>query len=154
MGPALHLIARLYAVEERAKALVLTAEQRLERRQRVAAPVMEKLHAYLLELKPQVLPKSPSGAAVRYALNQWTASWKSTTERPIGLSGISPWAGGTGLSSAATRAGGRQRFCGPSSLRASGTESNRSPGSGTCCRGSQSIRSTGSPNSCLTTGNR
>jgi hypothetical protein len=30
-----------------------------------------KPHKYLLELQPQVLPKSPSGAAVRYALNQW-----------------------------------------------------------------------------------
>jgi transposase len=28
---------------------------------------------YLLELQPEVLPKSPSGAAVRYALNQWAA---------------------------------------------------------------------------------
>ena len=28
---------------------------------------------YLLELQPEVLPKSPSGAAVRYALNQWEA---------------------------------------------------------------------------------
>jgi hypothetical protein len=37
------------------------------------APVMEKLYAYLLELKQQLLPKSPSGAAVRYALNQWQA---------------------------------------------------------------------------------
>jgi transposase len=73
MGPALHLIARLYAVEGRAKALALTAEQRLELRRRVSAPVMEKLHGYLLELKPRVLPKSPSGAAVRYALNQWKA---------------------------------------------------------------------------------
>jgi transposase len=26
-----------------------------------------------MELKQQVLPKSPSGAAVRYALNQWKA---------------------------------------------------------------------------------
>lgn len=25
---------------------------------------------YLLELQPEVLPKSPSGAAMRYALNQ------------------------------------------------------------------------------------
>jgi transposase len=73
MGPALHLIARLYRVEERAQALELTADQRRELRRRVSSPVMEKLHAYLLELKPQVLPKSPSGAAVRYALNQWQA---------------------------------------------------------------------------------
>lgn len=28
---------------------------------------------YLLELQSEVLPKSPSGAAVRYALNQWVA---------------------------------------------------------------------------------
>jgi Transposase IS66 family len=73
MGPALHLIARLYAVEERAKALSLSAEQRLALRQRVSARLIGKLHQYLLELQPQVLPKSPSGAAVRYALNQWEA---------------------------------------------------------------------------------
>jgi transposase len=71
MGPALHLIARLYAVEERAKAL--TAEQRLALRQRVSARLLKKLHKYLLELQPEVLPKSPSGAAVRYALKQWEA---------------------------------------------------------------------------------
>ena len=73
MGPALHLIARLYAVEDRAKTLALSAEQRLALRQRVSARLMEKLHHYLLELQPEVLPKSPSGAAVRYALNQWEA---------------------------------------------------------------------------------
>ena len=42
-------------------------------RKRVSARLLEKLHKYLLELQPEVLPKSPSGAAVRYALNQWTA---------------------------------------------------------------------------------
>jgi len=73
MGPALHLIARLYRVEERAKALSLSAEQRLGLRQRVSVQLLEKLHQYLLELQPEVLPKSPSGAAVRYALNQWEA---------------------------------------------------------------------------------
>jgi transposase len=73
MGPALHLIARLYRVEERAKALSLSADQRLALRQRVSARLIEKLHRYLLELQPEVLPKSPSGAAVRYALNQWQA---------------------------------------------------------------------------------
>lgn len=73
MGPALHLIGRLYAVEENARRLGLTAEQRLELRRRVSAPAMEKLHGYLLQLRQQVLPKSPSGAAVRYALNQWKA---------------------------------------------------------------------------------
>ena len=63
----MHLIARLYAVEERAK------EQRQALRQRVSSRLLGKLHQYLLERQPEVLPKSPSGAAVRYALNQWEA---------------------------------------------------------------------------------
>jgi hypothetical protein len=65
------MIARLYAMEERAKALELSAEQRLGLRRRVSAALLGKLHQYLLELQAVVLPKSPSGAAVRYALNQW-----------------------------------------------------------------------------------
>jgi len=73
MGPALHLIARLYAVEERAKMLSLSAGQRLALRQRLSARLLKQLHQYLLALQSQVLPKSPSGAAVRYALNQWEA---------------------------------------------------------------------------------
>ncbi len=60
-------------MEERAKALSLSAEQRLALRLRVSARLIGKLHKYLLELQPEVLPKSPSGAAVRYALNQWEA---------------------------------------------------------------------------------
>ena len=39
----------------------------------LSARLLSKLHQYLLELQPEVLPKSPSGAAVRYALNQWEA---------------------------------------------------------------------------------
>jgi hypothetical protein len=35
--------------------------------------LIDKLHKYLLKLKEEVLPKSPAGAAVRYALNQWEA---------------------------------------------------------------------------------
>src|SRR5215472_3807734 len=51
MGPALHLIARLYAVEERAKTLSLSAEQRLALRQRVSARLLGQIHQYLLELQ-------------------------------------------------------------------------------------------------------
>lgn len=71
MGKALHLIARLYAIEDRAKGLI--GEERLELRQRLSAPVMAKLHKYLLEIRDEVLPKSPAAKAVRYALNQWEA---------------------------------------------------------------------------------
>jgi transposase len=71
MGKALYLIARLYAVEDRAKGF--TGEERLALRERLSTPVMAKLHAYLLEIREEVLPKSPGAKAVRYALNQWEA---------------------------------------------------------------------------------
>jgi transposase len=71
MGPALYLIARVYSVEDRARGL--TAQERLELRQRVSAPAMEKLHRYLLAMREEVLPKSPAARAVRYTLNQWKA---------------------------------------------------------------------------------
>ena len=34
---------------------------------------MAKLHKYLLEIRDEVLPKSPEAKAVLYALNQWDA---------------------------------------------------------------------------------
>jgi len=71
MGKALHLIAKLYRIEDRAKGL--SAEERLALRQRLSAPVMAKLHDYLLRIREDVLPKSPGARAVRYALNQWDA---------------------------------------------------------------------------------
>jgi transposase len=71
MGKALYLIARLYTVEDRAKGF--TGEERLALRERLSAPVMAKLHAYLHEIREEVLPKSPGAKAVRYALNQWEA---------------------------------------------------------------------------------
>src|SRR5499427_3061576 len=73
VGPALHLIARLYAVEDRAKGLGLLGEQRLALRRQLSAPLMEKLCQYLHEIQEDVLPKSPAARAVRYALNQWEA---------------------------------------------------------------------------------
>jgi len=54
------------------KALSLTAEQSWHCASEYRR-VVGRLHQYLLEFQPQVLPKSPSGAAVRYALNQWEA---------------------------------------------------------------------------------
>ncbi len=74
MGPALHLIARLYTVEERAKAPVAVGGATVGiAPTSIIAAATGKLHQYLLEPQPEVLPKSPSGAAVRYALNQWAA---------------------------------------------------------------------------------
>jgi hypothetical protein len=71
MGPALHLIGRLYEVEDRARGL--SGEERFTLRQRLSMPVMKKLNGYLLKIRDEVLPKSPAAKAVRYALNQWEA---------------------------------------------------------------------------------
>ncbi len=71
MGPALLLISQLYPVEKQAQ--LLTAEDRLRLRRLQARPISDKLHRYLLEIQVEVLPKSPEGRAVRYALKNWTA---------------------------------------------------------------------------------
>jgi len=71
MGPALLLIAQLYRVEDQARSF--TAQDRFAVRQRISRPILGKLHDYLLEIQPEVLPKSPAAAAVRYALNHWIA---------------------------------------------------------------------------------
>src|SRR3954453_11259413 len=71
MGKALHLIARLYGVEDRSRGL--SAGGRFALRQRLSAPVMAKRHDYLQKIREEVLPRSPAARAVRYALNQWDA---------------------------------------------------------------------------------
>ena len=40
-------------------------------RQQGAAPVLLELHAYLLKIRDEVLPKSAAGQAVSYALKNW-----------------------------------------------------------------------------------
>ena len=71
MGPALLLIAQLYRVEKQARGLAPRA--RFEMRKLEARPILHKLHQYLLDIQVEVLPKSPAGRAVRYALKNWMA---------------------------------------------------------------------------------
>ena len=71
MGPALLLIGQLYKVEDCVR--TLNVEERLLVRQLESRPVLNKLRSYLLEIQLEVLPKSPGGRAVRYALKNWTA---------------------------------------------------------------------------------
>lgn len=78
MGPALHLIARLYAVEERAKALSLSAEQWLALRQRVSA-----------RLIGQAPPVSAEAAAGRSAEESLRRSRALRTESVGGANALS-----------------------------------------------------------------
>lgn len=67
----LELIRQLYAVEDEAKAL--SHDARRELRQQKARPILEQIKAWLDREKPIVLPRSPMGEAITYALNQWAA---------------------------------------------------------------------------------
>ena len=42
-------------------------------REQGSRPVLDKLHAYLLEIRGQLLPKSEAGQAVAYTLKNWIA---------------------------------------------------------------------------------
>lgn len=70
----LALIAKLYVIEDRAQEEHLDAEGVKALRQKFSKPILEGEIKPLLESwGPEVLPKSPIGKAVTYALNQWEA---------------------------------------------------------------------------------
>src|SRR5262249_6682587 len=61
----------LYELERGAKDF--SDAQRLQMRQDLAVPVLGQFHTWLEAQRPQVLPKSPVGEAIGYALNNWEA---------------------------------------------------------------------------------
>ena len=73
MGAVMAYIARLYAVEKTARQAGVVGEGLRLTRQHGAAPVLGELHAYLLRIRDEVLPKSAAGQAVNYALKNWQA---------------------------------------------------------------------------------
>jgi transposase len=70
-GQMLGIIQQLYAVEHEAESM--TAPQRKRVRQSRAWPILQRIKSWLDEQKTKVLPKSPMGQAITYALNQWPA---------------------------------------------------------------------------------
>jgi transposase len=74
---ALAYYRRLYHIEDLVKDF--TDESRLHYRQEQAVPILQEFHAWLKEQQQQVLPKSPIGQAISYALNQWEALQRYTT---------------------------------------------------------------------------
>jgi len=71
-------IRQLYAIEKTAKEMDDASRAAL--RQAQAAPILKQLHEYLLAQRDQVLPQSPMGEAITYALNQWNALIRYTTD--------------------------------------------------------------------------
>jgi transposase len=84
----LGVIRQLYAVEKRARQeqarldLPRAAYEMLRQqwRQEQSVPVLTMLCHWLREQQGQVLPKSPIGEAITYALNQWDALQRYTTQ--------------------------------------------------------------------------
>jgi transposase len=68
---ALAYYRQLYELERAAKEF--SDEQRLRMRQDLAVPILGQFHTWLEAQRPEVLPKSPLGEAIGYALNNWAA---------------------------------------------------------------------------------
>ena len=77
----LRRINALFALEARLKELA--PEERLRRRQTAAAPLLESLHALLIEQKAKLLPKHPLAEAIGYTLNQWRELTLFTTDPAV-----------------------------------------------------------------------
>lgn len=72
-GYAVKQIARLYGIEKyiREATPQLTETQIVEKRMEEATPILHELKAWMLAEYPKVLPKSPIGKALAYALSLW-----------------------------------------------------------------------------------
>jgi transposase len=66
-------IRLLYDVEREARDRALDSRGRLELRQEKSGPMLKDIEAYLKREQAQVLPKSPEGQAIAYALSNWQA---------------------------------------------------------------------------------
>jgi transposase len=70
---ALGYYRQLYALERSATTNHFDEEQRRQMRQDFAVPILNQFKNWLDSERVEVLPKSPLGQAIQYALNQWTA---------------------------------------------------------------------------------
>jgi transposase len=75
---ALARIHLLYEVEDQAKELSAAERKRL--RQERAVPVLTAMKTWLDEQLGKVLPKSPMGEAIHYAMNNWAALCRYTED--------------------------------------------------------------------------
>jgi transposase len=85
MGAVLAYIAKLYAVEKPARQASIMGEELRLLRQQGAVPVLNELHAYLLKIRDEVLPKSAAGQAVSYALKNWAALMRYTEDGDLAI---------------------------------------------------------------------
>lgn len=68
----LTLIQKLYKLEQDMRDEQFTWEQRTDRRQREAVPVLDQIREWMLAHVAMIPPKSPLGQAIQYALHRWS----------------------------------------------------------------------------------
>jgi transposase len=66
-------VRKLYLIERHARDQGMSSEQRYGLRNQLAPPILEGIKTRLDQLGPTLLPQSPLGKAVNYALNEWDA---------------------------------------------------------------------------------
>jgi transposase len=80
---ALKMIGKLYEVER--QVAPLDTEARLRIRQAKSLPQLSEIKAWLDKQVDKVLPKSPLGQAMGYALNHWTALCRFTEDAELSI---------------------------------------------------------------------
>ena len=85
---ALEAMKEWYMVEREAKERNLSFDERLALRKEKVAAAMEAFKTWMLQQHTEVLPKSPIGTALQYALNQWECFTPYLTDGRVELSNI------------------------------------------------------------------
>ena len=85
---ALDAMREWYGVEREAREADLSSDERLALRREKVAPSMDAFKDWMRKQIAEVLPKSPIGVALQYALNQWEYFTPYLTDGRIELSNI------------------------------------------------------------------
>jgi len=85
MGAVLAHIALLYKIEKQARRSGILGQDLRLLREQASQPLLEKLHQYLETLREEVLPRSPAGQAVAYALKNWAALTRYITDGDLSI---------------------------------------------------------------------
>jgi transposase len=64
-------IGRVYAVEQEIKDRNLTRQDKVAYREKYASPILDALGLWLAKQKEQVVPTTPIGKAINYAIERW-----------------------------------------------------------------------------------
>jgi len=69
---ALLYIRRIYEIESSLSGKELSDDEFVRQRKGAAVPILNEFHAWLMKTNREILPKSSTGKAVSYALNEWS----------------------------------------------------------------------------------